>query len=232
MVADARARGGQDLPPASVRRWTICTASRCSRRTSISRSSRLRARRHADAHEAGTYSIICNEYCGINHHTMASRLYVVERNKGSDDGDQSQFPHLPDARACLFHEQAEKLIRWNAVAGVVSLLVGGILALLVMLTRWPAVHLLPRRLVLPCADRARARHAGVLDHLLRDRGAVLLRFDAVALPARRAALGLARLLPDGDRRADQQCRHLPRRLERDVRRRMRRWARTRRSTWD
>ena len=25
----------------------------------------------------GTYSIICNEYCGINHHTMASRLYVV-----------------------------------------------------------------------------------------------------------------------------------------------------------
>ena len=42
-----------------------------------------------------------------------------------------------------FHEPAEKLIRWNAVAGVVSLLGGGILALLVMLTRWPAVHLLP-----------------------------------------------------------------------------------------
>jgi cytochrome c oxidase subunit I len=43
----------------------------------------------------------------------------------------------------VFHEQAEKLIRWNAVAGVVSLLVGGVLALLVILTRWPAVHLLP-----------------------------------------------------------------------------------------
>ena len=28
--------------------------------------------------QAGTYSIICNEYCGINHHTMASKLYVVE----------------------------------------------------------------------------------------------------------------------------------------------------------
>ena len=28
---------------------------------------------------AGTYSIFCNEYCGINHHTMASRLYVVKR---------------------------------------------------------------------------------------------------------------------------------------------------------
>ena len=43
----------------------------------------------------------------------------------------------------VFHEQGEKLIRWNAVAGVVSLLVGGVLALLVILTRWPAVHLLP-----------------------------------------------------------------------------------------
>jgi cytochrome c oxidase subunit 2 len=28
---------------------------------------------------AGTYSIICNEYCGINHHTMASRLYVLAK---------------------------------------------------------------------------------------------------------------------------------------------------------
>ncbi|HEY1326344.1 MAG TPA: cytochrome C oxidase subunit II [Casimicrobiaceae bacterium] len=28
---------------------------------------------------AGTYSIICNEYCGINHHTMASKLFVVKR---------------------------------------------------------------------------------------------------------------------------------------------------------
>ena len=42
-----------------------------------------------------------------------------------------------------YHEPAEKLIRWNAVAGVVSLLVGGVLALLVILTRWQAVHLLP-----------------------------------------------------------------------------------------
>ncbi len=24
----------------------------------------------------GTYSIICNEYCGINHHTMITKLYV------------------------------------------------------------------------------------------------------------------------------------------------------------
>jgi len=27
---------------------------------------------------AGTYGIVCNEYCGIMHQTMASRLYVVK----------------------------------------------------------------------------------------------------------------------------------------------------------
>jgi cytochrome c oxidase subunit 1 len=42
-----------------------------------------------------------------------------------------------------YHEPAELLIKANAVVGVVFLLVGGILALLVTLTRWPAVHLLP-----------------------------------------------------------------------------------------
>src|SRR5512138_344517 len=43
----------------------------------------------------------------------------------------------------VFHEPAEKLMRWNAVAAAVSLLVGGILAIGVVLTRWQAVHLLP-----------------------------------------------------------------------------------------
>ncbi|MBK9114629.1 MAG: cbb3-type cytochrome c oxidase subunit I [Betaproteobacteria bacterium] len=42
-----------------------------------------------------------------------------------------------------YHEPAEKLMRWNAVAAVVSLLVGGVLAVLIVLTRWQAVHLLP-----------------------------------------------------------------------------------------
>lgn len=28
---------------------------------------------------AGTYTIICNEYCGINQHTMAAKLYVVKK---------------------------------------------------------------------------------------------------------------------------------------------------------
>ena len=26
--------------------------------------------------QAGTYSVVCNEYCGINHHTMVGRIYV------------------------------------------------------------------------------------------------------------------------------------------------------------
>ncbi len=47
------------------------------------------------------------------------------------------------ASGLLFHEPAEKLMRYHAVAAVVSLLVGGILALFVILTRWQAVHLLP-----------------------------------------------------------------------------------------
>ena len=28
--------------------------------------------------KAGTYSVVCNEYCGIMHHTMVSRLYVKQ----------------------------------------------------------------------------------------------------------------------------------------------------------
>ncbi|MEO5749384.1 MAG: cbb3-type cytochrome c oxidase subunit I [Usitatibacter sp.] len=43
----------------------------------------------------------------------------------------------------VYHEPAEMLMKANAVAGVVFLLVGGVLALLIALTRWPAVHLLP-----------------------------------------------------------------------------------------
>jgi cytochrome c oxidase subunit 1 len=42
----------------------------------------------------------------------------------------------------VFHEPAEKLMRWNAVVAVVFLLVGGLLAIGVTMTRWQAVHLL------------------------------------------------------------------------------------------
>jgi cytochrome c oxidase subunit 1 len=46
------------------------------------------------------------------------------------------------ATGLKFHQPAEALIQANAVAAVVSLLIGGVLALLVTLTRWQAVHLL------------------------------------------------------------------------------------------
>ena len=39
--------------------------------------------------------------------------------------------------------QAEQLIKVNAVAATVSLLIGGVAAVLILLTRWQAVHLLP-----------------------------------------------------------------------------------------
>ena len=38
--------------------------------------------------------------------------------------------------------QADMLIKANAVVAVVTLLIGGVAALLVLLTRWQAVHLL------------------------------------------------------------------------------------------
>ena len=38
---------------------------------------------------------------------------------------------------------AQSLIKANAVAAVVFLALGGLMGLLVALTRWPAVHLLP-----------------------------------------------------------------------------------------
>ena len=41
------------------------------------------------------------------------------------------------------HDGAELLIKANAVTAVVVLAVGGFFGLLVALTRWPSVHLLP-----------------------------------------------------------------------------------------
>ena len=71
----------------------------------------------------------------------------------------------------------------NAVAAVVFLLIGGILAVgVVTLTRWPLRSTGRGRHLLQGAHRARHRHADLLDHLLRDRGAVLLLVDAAALP--------------------------------------------------
>jgi cytochrome c oxidase subunit I len=57
-------------------------------------------------------------------------------------GSEARFRTCP-VTGLKVERQAELLIRANAVAGVVFLAVGGLFGLLVALTRWPAVHLLP-----------------------------------------------------------------------------------------
>ncbi len=74
----------------------------------------------------------------------------------------------------------------NAVVAVVALLVGGLLAIGVVLTRWPAVHWLAADTFYMVLTAARHRHADLLDHLLRDGGAVFLLVDATAMPDRHA----------------------------------------------
>ena len=53
----------------------------------------------------------------------------------------SEFRTCPET-GLRFHRPAEQLMKLNAVAAVVFLLVGGIMGIGVGLTRWPAVHLL------------------------------------------------------------------------------------------
>ena len=33
----------------------------------------------------GKYSILCNEYCGIGHHTMTGKIYVTEPKRTEAD---------------------------------------------------------------------------------------------------------------------------------------------------
>jgi cytochrome c oxidase subunit 1 len=53
-----------------------------------------------------------------------------------------EFRTCPES-GLQFHKPAETLMRLNAVVAVVALLLGGVTALAVTLTRWPAFHLLP-----------------------------------------------------------------------------------------
>ena len=54
----------------------------------------------------------------------------------------TQFRICPES-GLQFHKPAEMLMRAHAVMAIVILLIGGVAALLVTLTRWPAIHLLP-----------------------------------------------------------------------------------------
>jgi len=54
----------------------------------------------------------------------------------------AEFRVCPDS-GFYFHKSAESLMKVNAVAGIVALLIAGVLAIGVVLTRWQEVHLLP-----------------------------------------------------------------------------------------
>ncbi len=54
----------------------------------------------------------------------------------------SQFRVCPDT-GLFFHKPAESLMKANAVAGAIWLLIGGIMGVGVVLTRWQTTHLLP-----------------------------------------------------------------------------------------
>ena len=61
---------------------------------------------------------------------------------GIGAGAEARFRTCP-VTGLRVERQAELLVRANAVAAVIFLLLGGFFGLLVALTRWPAVHLLP-----------------------------------------------------------------------------------------
>ncbi|MFO1189543.1 MAG: cbb3-type cytochrome c oxidase subunit I [Alphaproteobacteria bacterium] len=69
-------------------------------------------------------------------------MSIAEAQVGVIGGIAAKFRTCP-ATGLKVDLAAERLIKANAVAAVVFLLVGGLFGLMVALTRWPAVHLLP-----------------------------------------------------------------------------------------
>ena len=111
--------------------------------------------------QSGEFGIICNEFCGIGHHTMTGKIYVTEQKRAEAEARLpgggrlmtaetviGAVPAQAEFRTCQYtglkvDTAAQALIKANAVAAVVFLAIGGLMGLLVALTRWPAVHLLP-----------------------------------------------------------------------------------------
>ncbi len=125
----------------------------------------------------------------------------------------ANFRLCPDS-GLYFDKNAESLMKVNAVAAAVSLLVAGLLALGVALTRWPAVHLLP-------ADQfymfLTAHGIDALIFWIIFFEIAILYFASSTLlqvPAGGAALGLAGLCADADRCGHDQCGRLPGQLQR------------------
>jgi heme/copper-type cytochrome/quinol oxidase subunit 2 len=83
---------------------------------------------------SGDFRIICNEFCGIGHHTMVGRVIVVDANGKTvadngraavKSGDHAMSaPALSASRTCpatgrTIHLSAERLVKWNAVVAIV-----------------------------------------------------------------------------------------------------------------
>ena len=76
---------------------------------------------------------------------MGAAVATTAGRPGRDPGEAGAFRTCP-VTGLAVHRPAERLIIVNAVTAVAFLALGGILALLIALTRWPAVHLLPAEL--------------------------------------------------------------------------------------
>src|SRR6266545_3110468 len=149
MVPGAQAEERPDLPPASLLHGPGPRLLALSPEPQLHGPAglRVRADHHADHDRRG----LC-------------RLQRILRDRAPPDGGQDHRRVAPkearmDAvfRTCAqtglkVHNQAERLIRANAVAGVFAILFGGIAAVLVLLTRWPAVHLIDTAILQGKAD--------------------------------------------------------------------------------
>ena len=82
VVADSRAGEGRQLPDPSFVDRLACMASRCSPPTSTFQVHP--GYEHVISltpTQSGEFGIICNEFCGIGHHTMTGKIYVTEQKR-------------------------------------------------------------------------------------------------------------------------------------------------------
>ena len=59
--------------------------------------------------QSGTYSVVCNEYCGIGHHTMVGRSAYVKWGE-ANMSSRNPYRTCPRSRGLQFEANAEKLI--------------------------------------------------------------------------------------------------------------------------
>ena len=110
---------------------------------------------------------------------------------------------------------AQSLIKANAVAAVVFLLIGGLMGLSVALTRWPAVHLCRPNGSIWCSPGMAPTCSCSGSSSSKSRCFISLR-RSCSMPARGAEIRLAWIRSHGGRRAAHQRRRAAGQFERDV----------------